>query len=94
VIKIDPTKPYFFKNMSDIKLEVEAVVRSDESPQTTGAGGKRVHHEGQTHDIGVGGDPLSNTNFNEDYRNDGAAYNAYQSSPQYDGYNANGAPQE
>jgi hypothetical protein len=32
ILKVDPTKPYFFKNTSDIKLDLEVVVRNTEAP--------------------------------------------------------------
>lgn len=58
-LKIDPTKPYFIKEFSQLKVELDAIVRQEGNAQTTSAG-KRVHYPGQTHDVGVGGGPNSN----------------------------------
>lgn len=59
-------------------MEVDAVVRSEDPPQSSSAGAKRVHYAGATHDIGVGGDPLSANGLDEEDRDDEAAYLRYQ----------------
>lgn len=32
ITKIDPSKPYFFKDVKDIKVELEVIVRNAEAP--------------------------------------------------------------
>jgi len=91
VIKVDPTKPYFFKDIKDAKVVIEAVIRNEGGAKTAGTTGARaVHYGGQTNDndIGVGPD----NDFDDVDRDDTGAYGRYQEAPQYDGYQ--GAPQE
>lgn len=85
ILKIDPTKPYFFKNVADIKLDLEVVVRNAEAPQERPmlpyTGGKRVHYAPAT--IGVN---TSANDFDDERDDDPQSYNNYQSSPHYAGY--------
>lgn len=79
-LKIDPTKPYFIKDFNDLKVELDAIVRQEGNTQTTTAG-KRVHYAGPTHDVAVGGGPNSNQDYDEDDKDDDAAYLRYQARP-------------
>lgn len=42
LLKVDPTKHFFFKDMSDIVLELEATVRNEGGMQGRGATGKTI----------------------------------------------------
>lgn len=92
LIKVDPTKPFFFKSPADFKVELDVTVRNEETHQAASLNAKRVHYGAETHDVGVGGEPQSANGYDEDDRDDEVAYLRYQSSPQYEGYA--GAPQE
>ena len=46
LVKIDPSKPYFFKSMENIKVEIEATVRNTSvGYQGSGNAGRRVHYD-------------------------------------------------
>jgi len=88
LMKIDPTKPFFFENVEDIQVELEAIVRNEEGPTVTSSTAKRVHYAAthDTMDIGVGGGAQSGNEYDEDDRDDDQAYLRYQATGQYDGY--------
>ena len=95
LVKIDPSKPFFFADINDIQIELDAVIRNPEGHQT-GSGGATG---GGQHDVAVGGDvtdPQDAGDYDEDDRDDDMAYARYQEGPHYEGYagNAVGAEEE
>jgi hypothetical protein len=56
LVKIDPSKPYFFQSMENIKVEIEATVRNTSMGlQDRGNAGRRVHYAVQhTASVGTG----------------------------------------
>jgi hypothetical protein len=83
--KIDPTKPFFLRDIKDLRVELDASVRNEEPPAASAA--KRVHYAG-SHDIGVGGDddPQDQQDWADDRGEGAEGYMRYQDNPQYDGY--------
>lgn len=67
--------PFFFKDLNDIQVELEATVRNPDTPGGVGTA-KKVHYAQQSHSIGVGGSP--DNDYDEDDRDDDATYDAYQ----------------
>jgi len=89
ILKIDPTKPYFFKDMNDINVDLDVIVRNAEAPQDRAAG-RRVHYAANT----IGVSTQSNGNDFDEERDDEGDYAAYQSTPHYAGYDGHGASRE
>ena len=46
LVKVDPTKNFFFRNLEDIRVELEVTVRNggDEGTNTQGKYGRAVHY--------------------------------------------------
>jgi ribosomal protein S10 len=90
ILKIDPTKPFFFKNIDDIKVDLDVVVRNAETTQNSPVlpytGGKRVHYADITAGIGVSTQANEFDDEREDPDFDDSAYEHYQRSPHYAGY--------
>jgi len=89
ILKIDPTKPHFFKDMNDIKVDLDVIVRNAEAPQDRAAG-RRVHYAANT----IGVSTQSNGNDFDEERDDEGDYAAYQSTPHYTGYDGHAASRE
>lgn len=72
--KVDPNLSFFFKDMEQIKIDLETTVRSQDGIVRSGTA-KKVHYAQQSHSIGVGGSPTNG--YDEDDRDDDAEYAAY-----------------
>jgi hypothetical protein len=81
LVKIDPTKDYFFSDMSDIVVELEATAKEEEAAAARGTQ-KRVHYPPQ-HDA-LGGSGAADDD--DDERDDDEAYADYQDNPHHTGY--------
>jgi len=96
-VKIDPTKNYFFKNIDDIKVELDVVVRNTsagEMQSNTGSGGRRVQYAAGT--LGIGSLEVATNNMynvNRDFDNDRASDDERDDADQYESYQ-NGHYQE
>ena len=105
LIKIDPTKDFFFDNMDDVQVELQVTVR-DQEDAAGGRGkyGRRVHYQETNDSVGGGFSTANQANyftasqgFDEDDRDDdrdddhddGEAYQDYQSNPTYAGAQEN-----
>jgi len=101
LIKIDPTKDFFFDNMDDVQVELQVTVK-DQEDAAGGRGkyGRRVHYQETNDSIGGGFSTAHQANYfttsqgfdeddrvddREDDRDDGEAYQDYQSNPTYTG---------
>lgn len=102
LVKIDPSVPFFFKNIEDLQVELEATVRNPDGPEASAGAARRVQHAQQSHDIGVGGGTgqpyaAASNDYDEDDReggDDDAEYAAYQAQPQYAGYGGHASAEE
>lgn len=102
LVKIDPSVPFFFKNMADLQVELEATVRNPDGPEAADGAAKRVQHAQESHDVGVGGGTgqpyaAASNDYDEDDRedrDDDAEYAAYQAQPQYAGYGGHASAEE
>lgn len=78
LLKIDPTKAYFFENLADVEVQLEATTK--EQAQASGFGmrgvGKKQVHYQAPQEIGVG-----TSQDDDDERDDDEAYQNYQSTP-------------
>lgn len=81
LIKIDPTKDYFFENMADVEVELQATVKEHAATGSSNKPTRRVHYQPQHESLGVG-----THDDDEDERDDDEAYNDYQSNPHHTGY--------
>lgn len=86
LIKIDPTKDYFFENMADVEVELEATVKDQEEVTNTRNNQKRVHYQPQHDTLGVGSSVQED---DDDERDDDEAYHDYQENPHHTGYDGN-----
>jgi hypothetical protein len=95
LLKVDPTKAFFIQDLAaSVVVELDATVRTQNAAAGYGAGhGKTVRM-----DAAVGGDGTDPQDtgdlYDEDDRDDDAAYARYQENPGHDGYPGAGADQE
>jgi hypothetical protein len=108
LVKIDPSVPYFFKNIEELQVELETTVRNPDGPEAGTGAARRVRHAQQSQDAGGSsstglpyGINMSNvapmSGYDEDDRedrDDDAAYAAYQAQPQYSGYGGHASAEE
>lgn len=74
LLKIDPTKEYFFENMADV--EVQLLATTKEQKQAAGVRGKKQVHYQAPQEMGVG-----TSQDDDDERDDDEAYQSYQNNP-------------
>lgn len=81
-IKIDPTKDYFFENMAEVEVELQATIKDHkETGGTRGKYAKRVHYQPQEDVLAVG---TGGQEDDDDEREEDEAYD-YQGNT-HDGY--------
>lgn len=108
LLKVDPSVPYFVKDMKDLNVELDITVRNPDGPQANSGAARRVQHA-QTHDVAVGGAmhgagggtgqlyPAAAVDYDDgdrEDRDDDAGYAAYQANPQYAGYAGQASAEE
>lgn len=78
-IKIDPTKDYFFENMAEVEVELQATVKDQKETGGTRGKQKRVHYQPQEDALAVRGQE------DDDDERDDEAYDYQGNNDGYDG---------
>ena len=80
--KIDPTKPYFFKNLENLHIELDVTVRDTKTGNQGGI--RKVHYALQSTETFYQG--TQTNDFDDEDRDDDYSYQQYQNNPVYSGY--------